>query len=52
MCRLQNIGMRDYQESETDAGQSDPYVLLRLICFAGDTKSSSFSILHVHVFPV
>ena len=35
-----NIAMRDYQESvttgQTDAGQSDPYVLL---CFAGDTKS-------------
>ena len=47
MCRLQNIVMRDYQESgttgqtdgrtdrQTDAGQSDPYVPL---CFAGDTK--------------
>ena len=43
MCRLRNIAMRDYQESvttgqthgQTDAGQSDPYVLL---CFAGDTK--------------
>ena len=44
MCRLRNIAMRDYQESvttgqpdgrtETDAGQSDPYVPL---CFAGDT---------------
>ena len=44
MCRLRNIAMRDYQESvttrqmdrQTDAGHSDPYVLL---CFAGDTKS-------------
>ena len=43
MCRLQNIAMRDYQESvttrqihrQTDAGQNDPYVPL---CFAGDTK--------------
>ena len=50
MCHLQNIAMRDYQESvttkkvwlpnrqtdgQTDAGQSDPYVPL---CFAGDTK--------------
>ena len=47
MCRLQNIAMRDYQESvttrqkdgqtdgRTDAGQSDPYVPL---CFEGDTK--------------
>ena len=39
MCRLQNIAMRDYQESvpteQTDAGQSDPYVPL---CFIGDTK--------------
>ena len=47
MCRLRNIAMHDYQESvttgqtdgrtdrQTDAGQSDPYVLL---CFAGDTK--------------
>ena len=46
MCRLRNIAMRDYQESvtiwtdrrthtQTDAGQSDPYVPL---CFAGDTK--------------
>ena len=42
MCHLQNIAMRDYQESlttrQTDgltgAGQSDPYVPL---CFAGDT---------------
>ena len=38
MCPLRNIAMRDYQESvttgQTDAGQSDPYVLL---CFAGDT---------------
>ena len=38
MCRLQNIAMCDYQESETtgqtDAGQSDPYVPL---CFAGNT---------------
>ena len=39
MCRLQNIAMRDYQESVTTrqmAGQSDPYVP---ICFAGDTIS-------------
>ena len=44
MCLLQNIAMRDYQESvttgqtdgRTDAGQSDPYDLL---CFAGDTKN-------------
>ena len=52
MCRLQNITMRDYQESvttrqtdrwtdrqtdrQTDARQSDPYVPL---CFAGDTKN-------------
>ena len=47
MCRLRNIAMHDYQESvttgqthgqtgsQTDAGQSDRYVLL---CFAGDTK--------------
>ena len=43
MCRLRNIAMRDYQEivssiqtdTQTDAGQSDPYVPL---CFAGDTK--------------
>ena len=43
MCHLRNIAMRDYQESvttgqtdtQTDAGQSDPYVPL---CFAGDTK--------------
>ena len=49
MCRLQNIAMHDYQESvttwqthgqtdgQTDAGQSDPFVLL---CFTGDTKNS------------
>ena len=44
MCHLRNISMCDYQESvttgqthrQTDAGQSDPYVLL---CFAGDTKN-------------
>ena len=44
LCRLQNIALRDYQESvtagqthrHTDAGQSDLYVSL---CFAGDTKS-------------
>ena len=46
MCRLRNIAMRDYQESvttvqtdrhtQTDAGQSDPYVSL---CFAGEIKS-------------
>ena len=47
MCRLRNIAMRDYQESvtigqtdththtQTDARQSDPYVLL---CFAGDNN--------------
>ena len=39
-CRLQNIAMREYQESvttgQTDAGQSDPYVPL---CLAGDTKT-------------
>ena len=43
MCRLRNTAMRDYQESattgqtdtQTDAGQSDPYVPL---CFTGDTK--------------
>ena len=40
VCCLQNIAMRDYQESvnrtdgQTDARQSDPYVPL---CFAGDT---------------
>ena len=46
MCRLQNIAMRDYQESvitgqtggQTDAKQSNPYVPL---CFAGDTKRDS-----------
>ena len=46
MCRLRNTTMRDYQESvttgqtdgQTDAGQSDPYVML---CFAGDTKMSA-----------
>ena len=43
MCCLQNIAMRDYQESVTCLPdrqmdrQSDPYVLL---CFAGDTKRS------------
>ena len=44
MCRLQNIAMRDYQESvttgqtdtQTDAGQSYPYVPL---CSAGNTKT-------------
>ena len=44
MCRLQNIAMRDYQESvtigqthiQTDAGQSDPYVPL---CFASGDKN-------------
>ena len=38
--RLQNIAMCDYQESvttgqtdgQTDAGQSDPYVLLIMLC--------------------
>ena len=47
MCCLQNIAMRDYQESmttgqtdtgtdrQTDDGQSNLYVPL---CFAGDTK--------------
>ena len=43
MCRLRNIAMHDYQGSvttgqthrQTDAGKTDPYVLL---CFAGDTK--------------
>ena len=50
MCRLRNIAMRDYQESvtigqththtQTDAGQSDPYVPL---CFAGDTKMKNLS---------
>ena len=47
MCRLRNIAMHDYQESviigqtdtQTDAGQSDPYVPL---CFAGDTKIKEF----------
>ena len=38
MCRLRNIVKCDYQESmttrQTDAGQSDPYVLLY---FAGNT---------------
>ena len=51
MCGLQNIAMRDYQESvttgqthkRTDAKQSDPYVPL---CFAGDTKSS---VLYYHI---
>ena len=38
MCRLQNIAMRDLPRkcdyrTDTDAGQSDPYVPL---CFAGD----------------
>ena len=49
MCRLQNIAMRDYHEivtirqtdRQTDAGQSDPYLLL---CFAGDTKTCNFAI--------
>ena len=40
MYRLRNIAMLDYQKRVitelTDAGHSDPYVLLR---FAGDTKS-------------
>ena len=52
MCRLQNIAMRDYQESvttrqthtqkngrtdgQTDARHSDPHVPL---CFAGNTKT-------------
>ena len=51
MCRLRNIAMRDCQESvttgQTDAGQSDPYVLL---CFAGDTKmykSLNFCFVHI-----
>ena len=43
-CRRRNIAMRDYKESvttehtrkQTDAGQSDLYVLL---CFAGNTKT-------------
>ena len=47
MCRLQNIDMRDYQESattgQTDAGQSDLYVPL---CFAGDTKISFIYSIH------
>ena len=50
MCHLQNIAMRDYQESvttgqthrhtdrQTEAGQSDPYVPL---CFPGDTKTTT-----------
>ena len=62
MCRLRNIAMRDYQESvttgqthihtdrrtdrQTDAGQSDPYVLL---CFAGDITSIP---LQIHRFPL
>ena len=52
MCRLQNIAIRDYQESVTTGqivtqtnGQKDPYVLL---CFAGNTENgiglSSYSI--------
>ena len=49
MCRLRNITMRDYQESvttgQTDAGQSDPYVLL---CFAGDTKKQVFCKTYVY----
>ena len=48
--------MRDFQESmtsrerhgRTDAGQSDPYVLL---CFAGDTKFK-FKICHAFIFVV
>ena len=49
MCRLQNIAMRDYQESvttrQTDAGQSDPYVPL---CFAGNTKSKPMSLVELY----
>ena len=52
---LYGVHKRDYQESvtigqtdarthtQTDAGQSDPYVPL---CFAGDT------IKHIHVYPL
>ena len=51
MCRLRNIGMRDYQESvttgqtdgQTIAGQSDPYVPL---CFAARRQK-----LYVHNVP-
>ena len=47
LCALRNIAMRDYQESvttgQTDAGQSDPYVLL---CFAGDTKTRHVFVKH------
>ena len=58
MCGLRNIAMRDYQESmttghtdtrtdgQTDAGQSDPYVLL---CFAGDTKIKDFINAQIHM---
>ena len=46
MCRLQNITMRDYQESvttgqthaQTDARQSDPYVPL---CLVVDTSENN-----------
>ena len=51
MCRLRNIAMRDYQDSvttgqththtQTDAGQSDPYVPL---CFASDTTKQDVSV--------
>ena len=54
MCCLENIAMRDYQESvttgqihrQTDAGQRDRYVPL---CFAGDTKTTY--IVHTHESP-
>ena len=51
MCRMQNIDMRDYQESvttgQTDARQSDSYVPL---CFAGDPKIMQINfILPLHL---
>ena len=46
MCCLRNIAMRDYKkvwlpdrQTETDAGQSEPYVPL---CIAGDTQSEPY----------
>ena len=56
MCRLRNIAMSDYQESvstgqtdrQTDAGQSDPYVLL---CFAGVTINIVAAFRGIHVSP-
>ena len=54
-----NIAMRDYQESvtigqtdththtQTNAGQSDPYVPL---CFAGDRRHKKYSILSLKCY--